>query len=245
MWWVLAAFGAEPAPTPVSEEVLVEVQRLSEAREATRDRLKDLGYGRVLSLGHKSWFVNHKLWKPFLMVHDEGFARIRTVPLLPIGVGPPIEPPSAYPGLATGADVIDHENQMPMASFLTTSPRARKSERARIATTLEPYLANIRDASWALARVEREVELREELVAIWFDGLSADGTPLPTAAERRAALIERWLRTAPDEGGAWAREAIEAFVDDEVQPADPFTAEEVAAANARATFERRFEPLSR
>lgn len=139
---MLAAGAAEPASVPVAEEVLVEGQRLSEIEQALRDRLKDLGYGRVITLGHRSWFVNHKVWKPFLMVHDEGFARIRTVPALPLGWGPPIEPPTAYPGLANGADLLDHESDRPQAHLLTTSPRARKSERARIATTIEPYLAD-------------------------------------------------------------------------------------------------------
>jgi hypothetical protein len=229
MWtlWIALASAADPAEEDdVSIEIVVQGHRLQEARDALRFALGDLGYRRVLGGDQRGVYFTPKLWKPWVVVDDDGFARVRALRFLPIPGR--LHRPEAFPGILQdpGASTLPPVGSVTVA---TQSRRAASQERARLVSTLEPYLADLREAHWQLAKVERAVALREELVGIWVDGVAADGTPLPTFAERRAALVARARRTTEGEAGEWVRAQIAAYVENVVQVSDhPFGDEELA-----------------
>jgi hypothetical protein len=238
LWlWMAGAYGQQP-----DYEVVVAEQRLSTAREEVRRVLKNEGYLRLVGLGHRSWWISPKLWKPWVMVHDEGFARVRGHMVVPVGLSNsggtpnPLNPPIVVSGVPDGPPP-------PVTmSFATQSRRASNRQREALATEIEPALAQVRDALWDRARVDRLLERAERLRQIWFEGVGPDGQALASAAERRAALVAEWLDTEPDDAGASARAVVEEFIDAEVQPEAPFTPEEIAAANAARRWEAPFEP---
>jgi hypothetical protein len=272
-WVVITALGADD----VVEDVVVVGVRLSEARAEVDRALRDRGYLRLVRLGGRAyWLDPNQPWKPWVMVHREGFARVHGVRALPVvlpvlepyqpgdlptGTQPPwpedwVEPPEEMHLRELGIDPLVGEAEStepasgpaPVASatFLVPSPRAVRRQREDLAEALEPRLAQVREGLWQLARAERALELQDDLVAIWLDGVAPDGTPLGGAMARRAALSDRWLATEPDAAGAWARAIVEAFVAAEVQTSDhPFRAEEIERVNRSeraAALGTRFDP---
>ena len=216
LWWIgvwWGAWGVGLAQTASEEVVVMAEKRLAEAEDALHQALRDQGYGRVLRIGQRSWYLHPKLWKAGVMVHEQGFVRVRGRPVLPIFYGP-------IPG---------HPDLHGLTSVVQTKG-TRNVQKSDMVQAIEPHLHAIRDARWAIARRDREVALRKELIAIWFEGIAPDGTSLPTMRERRRALHARWRATADGLPGDGARAAIIAFIDDEVQPSDhPYQQTELAA----------------
>ncbi|MEO0600027.1 MAG: hypothetical protein AAF211_01245 [Myxococcota bacterium] len=207
---VASALGQQPG------QDVAPTQSLDAAREAVHEELRrSWGYRRFLRLGARSWYLHPKLWKPGVMVHDEGFVRIRGRPILPLGVRRNAMDPRLTEGV-----------------FLVQPRGMRRMQKARLVQGLEARLRSVRNARWALARPEREARLRDELVRIWFE------RPEESDAEARAAIVERWLRTSTGDAGAGMRAIIDRFVLDHVQPTHPFTAEELAALLDRLTSDR-------
>ena len=219
---VARALGAEPVldDAGVSEDVVVTAPRkVSEAKEALHDALRAQRYVRLLRWGERSWYLNMKIWKPGVMLHDQGFVRIRTRAFTPIAIAP-----TANSLHVTG---------------VVQGRRERWSSKAKLATYLEPHLRALRDAHWAQARPHRELELVDELVGLWFEGHDRAGHPLPDRRAIRGALLDRWLHTATGEPGAWVRSRIERFVEAHVQTSDhPFTSAELDRFLARMPPDR-------
>lgn len=211
-WFFSLALAQVPEPATL-EVVVVAERRLSETKEGLHRSLKDQGYVRLWSLGERSWYLNRQLWKPGVMVHEQGFARVRGHPVIPLPI------PSIYQ-TPDGTTVYE-------MTAITQGRRKVQSQRDAVIGRLEPYLRDLRDGQWALAQGQRRIELQVELSRLWFDGVAPDGLYLPEWDARRAALAARFRATAPDEPGQWARDLIEAFVDAEVQTSEhPFEAEE-------------------
>ncbi|MEM6931073.1 MAG: hypothetical protein AAF602_29330, partial [Myxococcota bacterium] len=169
IWFVVSAMAQ---PRPVEDLVGVDA-RLAAAEKAVHRELKAKGYGRVLRLGPRSWYLPLKLWKPGIMLHEEGFVRVRGRPILPLMVSRGDTSPKAVYG-----------------TFLVQPRGARRMQKAQLVQDLEPYLREIRDARWAMVRAEREAALREELAVLWFDGRLASGVTLADRRAIRQALFQ-------------------------------------------------------
>jgi hypothetical protein len=242
--WMAASASAAEAPderepdeheAEVSEEIVVAGQRLSSALDHLHSTLRRRGYLRILRSGHRAYYFTPRLWKPWAMVHDEGFARVRGVPVVPVAVSG--APPRAFDRWGEPLPQL-HSDTRQIYSTVTLPGRVSGRARDALVAEIEPALAEVRQARWELARPERRTAIREALVAIWLDEVAPDGTVLPDAMSRRWALAALWCNTAPTESGAWARALVADFVDARVQPSDhPFRADEVAATNAACPFE--------
>ena len=221
----MVEWGAVRAAADPAEEVLVVGQRLEDARADLSRELRDRGYVRLVRIGQRSYYVTPQVWKPWVMVHAEGFARYHGVRVYPVGARTDAAGPA-------------------QAAFATQSARQTRSQKDRLADAVEPYLARVRDAEWELARIQRELDLATALQHVWYDGLTPDAAYLADPAARRAAIVELWLHTEPDEDGRRTRRLVEDFVDRVVQTSEaPYTADEIAAASARCGFDDRFEPV--
>jgi hypothetical protein len=221
LWWVVAR--AEPeAPM----EITVEGTRLSTAQLAVHRELRQEGYLKLVRLGQRSYYLQPmKLWKPNVMIHSEGFSRVRGVRAMPV-MGLYQTQESRYEAKSGWKPAV---NTVP---FATQSKRQARAQAERLAGQLEPLLAEVRDARWEMARAERAIVLREELNRIWLDGLGPDGERLPDMASRRSALLARWRDTSEGPAGAWAREIVLSFVESEVQPTAPFSDAEIEVFSA-------------
>lgn len=249
MWWMAARVAtAEPNQTPPRPdgqeardsdemiEVIVSGQRLSEANEAVRERLHGEGYFKLIGLGERSFFVNSRPWKPWVMVHEQGFARIRGVPVMPL-------PPGPSTMLDPYGEPLPKPSGGVTANFQTQSMRAVRNQRERLAEKLEPLLADVRDAHWEIAKFDRIAAVRDSLARIWFDETSPEGVVLPNPAARREAIAALWLHTEPDEAGALIRGVVGTFIDEEVQTSsDPFLPDEVAEVDAARSCTEPFSP---
>ncbi|MEN0066174.1 MAG: hypothetical protein AAGA48_28795 [Myxococcota bacterium] len=223
--WIAAAMAQNAAP----EELIVEGHRLTEAKEALHQELKSRGYNRFLQLGPRRWYLNPKLWKPGVMIHEEGFARVRGRPIMPLSVRY-MKRVAFRPSYVEGV-------------FLLQSKGMRRTQKAELVRNLEPHLRAIRDARWAMVQPRREADLQAELARLWFDRLDTHGTYLEDRAQIREALFQRWLATATGEAGGAMRAIIDIFVVDVVQTSnDPFTTEECQDVRARIPSDR--EPPS-
>lgn len=261
MIWASWAALAQPAPNAgtaiaddtgadeVDDEVwVVAERRLAVARDGIHRTLKERGHVRIWRLGQRSWYLNSKLWKPGVVVHDQGFVRMRGRPALPLFV-----PASPTPGDTVtqiydpygSRELIDEGMHTPPPQTFLLQHRSRiRNQKARLAADLEPWLAQLRDAHWGMARAQRQLALRDALSRAWFDGLDEVGQPLDSYRSRRAALAARWLDTADGTEGDWARSQIEAFIDEEVQGSDhPFRPDEIAQIQRDSPHQRPFVPL--
>lgn len=220
MWFVVIGAMAQEA---ADAELVVVGERLSRAKEALQQDLKERGYWRF-RIGKRTWFINRKLWKPGVMVHDEGFARVRGRAALPIGVD--VRRNDLRTKMATGHVVVQ-------------SRRKRRQQKAELVQSLEPHLRAIRDARWAMARPEREAALMATLSALWFELTDPEGRVLPDRAAVREAIFQRWLRTASGEAGQGMRALVERFVESKVQPTeDRYTEDEITSIQQRVPDDR-------
>lgn len=240
MWWwcVAIASGEPPATAEADGEILViGERRLAETRRQLAQQLQGKGYLKIWSVGDRTWYLHPKLWKPGVVVHDEGFARIRVRRLIPLPE-PPIE--------GMGGEGDSGPTVVVQSRFLVQPQRQIQQQRTRLAQDLEPHLREIRAATWQLAQRQRELDLRDALAGIWIDGIDRHGATMPTYRARRAALAARWLHTADGEAGRWARGLIGAFIDDEVQASDhPFTQREIATTQEDNPHPQPFLPITR
>jgi hypothetical protein len=207
MWWVAPAFAEEPAP---DDEIVVEGRiGVDEARAALDEALRRDGYviGVPIGRGRTVWF-NRERWKGRMVVSDDGLIEPHVGWLVPLVVVP-----AAHRIVVSG---------------LVGSPRQARQTEDRMLAAIEPFAGTLRDAIGEDALQRRLEEVGREVDAIWH------GPAAP--ADRRAAIVARWLATADNDAGARVRARIRRYVRDVVQADAPFTPAELDAANARRTF---------
>ncbi len=116
---------AEPQPNVTEARVKVD-----STTDAIHDALKQRGYLRMVRLGPRTHYVPLTLWKPRVMVHREGFARIRGTPIYPLSPVP----------TGTGAEV----------TFITQNPATIRNQEADVGDVLLPLLADLQQANYRL-----------------------------------------------------------------------------------------------
>jgi len=216
-----------------SEEIIVYgEQRVALARQAVVAELTELGYGaEVVDRGDFVVYRNDDAWKGEVMLHDDGWVRVKRQPLRVEGRQMPwakMNSPGAWAGCFvwpwlcvrwTGA---------------TLSHRRWMGVEKRTTTAIDPHVRDLGDRVADLAVARTVQELPTQLEALWTKGTPLDGdVTLVTFEERRAALLEYWVSRTDTVWGAEVKRAIEAFVHGVVQHSEtPFTDEELDAFDA-------------
>jgi len=105
----------------------VEDLRVHSVTDAIDHALKERGYLKLAHLGQRTHYVPLKIWKPRVMIHDEGFARIRGTTIYPMAIVP----------IAGGAQV----------RFVTQNPATVRNQEADVAKVLMPLLSELQEAN--------------------------------------------------------------------------------------------------
>jgi hypothetical protein len=237
LWLALQGAAEEPA---VSEEVTVYADHLVEQarKELVRD-LRSQGYTVAIDRGDHIVLRHPSDWKGEIHIYDDGYIRIKRQPVQ-------FRPPGAEtardasPG-SWGWCVLVYPCLKVKGQTVSTAKFSAQKQR-----TLEVVQPDV--VAWADRIADRELEatlaaLPERLLRLWEDGEPLEGgAPLATPEARRAAILDYWVSRTDNPWGDAVREAVEAFIEGEIQPSPfPMTAAEVAAANARRAGLRTLE----
>lgn len=227
---------AEPVPVPVpssagSDEeaadvvLVVSEQLVADRKAAVVDAMKDLGWKPRAGSDGVVKFRAPKLWMGRAKLYPSGDIDFG---LTAVVLKAPKVPDVVYDPLST----TPQQSPALDARFASASPKKARGAQSETVATVEPLVLAYRQAIYARAHTLRMEQLPGDLAAIWEDRVP--GHPMPTYAERRAAIVELWATRADTPEGADVMRGIEAFVHSEVEGGpNAFTPEELAAATAR------------
>lgn len=235
--------GAAEDDDPLTEIVVFGEMEIARRRRALNNRLRAQGYKEKKKKrdGTAVWRPETP-WKASVEVHDEGFVVMKRSPVrfdsYIKGKSPArwigCIPPFIVMCVRVGGQVV--------------SKTKLDAQKNRLATSMDAELDAWKEAVTATSMKRRiEEQLPAGIEATWADGAPFEGSPpLPTPAERRAALLEFWSDRACTPEGDLVTRVVADFLELEVQSSPhPVTAEELQAANARATCGRSLSlPLS-
>ncbi len=223
-------------PPPAGEEIVIEADAdLAQARGALDAAIMDLGYGTPRRRRDRTVYPRDlgSVWKPKVVVYDNGLVTVRQRSITPLMVMPDIQ----------RDDEGELESVTAEAVGLASGKRTKQRMEATVVEAITPQLRSWRDAMARRHLADRRSTLREELAAAWFDGVDPQGRPLATHAERRAWMIAAWLNTADNDAGETVRRDIERFLGEVVQRSEhPLTEDELAAANQARAFPEALDP---
>jgi len=227
-----AAPPADSQPPPVSARVASEEIDVVESQEVLRKRaelyeaLVEEGYIRRRRRGDdRTVFLSEDPWKPQVFVHDDGWVYFRRQP-------PRVHAPGrSFADQGTPAAyllcILAPTSCVSIGGWLVSDRKLSGVQGEVLASTKD----KIRAMNDAVARRELGKRLNDDiprdLERVWAQA------ELP-ADERRRLLFEYWdTRTDTPEGDA-AKGAIEAFFRGVIQQSEsPYSAEELAALNAK------------
>jgi hypothetical protein len=197
-----------------------------DSRHAVDEALERVGYTLKFRRGNKTVYRTLKVWQPKVVLYDDGRARIHGKEVSPMLL-------------------IIRRSVLIIPGVWSSNRTVGQMERA-VADDVMPAVLEWQQAITRRGMALRLTEVKGQLNRVWFEGVSVAGDTLPSAEDRRGAIIAMWLNTSDTEAGETVRETIEAYVDDVVQASKtPFTEDEVRTANDRRTFARQFRPLDR
>lgn len=235
---IAGALAGDPAPvregTDNGNVIIVYGDLLVEqARQELISQLRDEGYTELIDKGDHLILRNQAAWKGDVLIYDDGWVQMKRQPLQ---VDSP-ELPYAHQGsaLAWAHCVIFPTICVKPGGWTLTRRRwlgVEDGTMGSIASDAQIYGDRVADRSVD----QRANGLPAKLEALWNDGtpLVGDGPALATPAERKGALLDYWESRTDTVWGDRVRASIDAFVRAEVQTSDaPFTADEIAAFNAR------------
>jgi len=217
-----------------SEEIIVYgEQRVALARQAVVAELSELGYdAEVVDRGDFVVYRNDAAWMGEVMLHDDGWVRVKRQPLRVEGRRMPWAKTNS-PGAWAGCFVWPWLCVRWTGASL--SHRRWLGVEKRTTTAIDPKVRDLGDRVADLAVARTVQDLPAELEALWTEGTPLDDgdATLVTHEARRAALLEYWATRTASVWGDEVKRAIEAFVYGVVQHSEhPFTQAELDAFDA-------------
>jgi hypothetical protein len=221
---------ALPTPAPPMEIDVNESAEVLRRRAEVYAVLEAQGYRKGRDLGDRTVFLPESPWQPRVVVHDDGYVYFRP------------QPPRIH---APGRSFSNQGNRAeyllcivaPLACVspgsLIVAPRKEAWVKEQVLDATHEPVKQLNDAVARRAgEVRVNVDIPNDLARIWGDEAMGWDT-------RRAVLFEYWDSRTDTEEGEAAKQAIEAFLRGEVQQSEhPYTAEELAALNAKRESER-------
>jgi len=225
---------------PVGETIVVtdeaEVRR---RQEAFVKELKSLGYKAKRDKDGRTVYVSETPWKPKVIVDDDGWMVLKRRPIV-----------------FTDPDLPDHWwfSDTPIEYVtcvvaphlcirmggLVISKKKLTHHKAAVVNSTQAEMTEWGDAIADHALSERiYTEIPEQLDQVWYEGIGPEGQALASWEERRGWILELWMSRTDNRWGDAARESIEGYMIYVIQDSQtPYSAEEIAAANARRKCRR-------
>ena len=243
------AFAQDPEPTSPPEPIVDEApdetiyvydQVVARTKQELEYALRDMGYDKVRASDGRQVFVSEVPWRPQVILDDDAWIRVKRAP---VQFGKP-----ELPGIGRGplgyAVCIVAPTSCVRVGGIVVSKRKLQWAKTEVVEGIQPSLLAYENAVVERAMASRTGdEVPTALDLLWEQGvpLVGEGT-LPDVDQRKAALATFWLERADNAYGDRVRVVVENFVNAVVQTSDaPFTADEVAAINARRTCLRRLD----
>ena len=245
MFALLALALAQETPPPEAPdlEILVEGERVRIARYEREKTLEDLGYTGKRQ-GDRIVYTHHTGWRQRVVLHDSGFVSFRHRP-------PNLKPPPTPEGAWWADRPVLQWTPCIAAPFTCISPgslpirpQLKEQDKERTLSGAQPQHVAYADALAAEALAKNiGLALPMRLDSIWYEGFDPiEKIQLETHTDRRQAILEIWLSRTDNEYGDAVREAIEVYIQYEVQTSDhPFTDTEVRTANTVRKCARPFQ----
>lgn len=226
---------AAEGEAPVTGEVIyVYDEAVKRAREELDITLRQMGYHTRRSGDGRTTYGHGDPWRPWVVVDDEGWMRIRRAP---VQFGKP-DLPGIWSGPLGYLVCLTQPTACVHVGGVVINRRKLAWQKEAVSRKLEPRVRAYREAVRDRAMTRRvEQELPEALDLLWQEGvpLAEGNDPLDTPRERRQALVDFWYSRAPTPWGQEVRRVVEDFVRYEVQAGPhPFSPAEIEAACRRA-----------
>ena len=231
----------EQAPRADAEIIVHGELEVQQAKKALNKQLVDLGYTPRRRSDGRTVYIHQDGWRQKLIMDDDGYVYFRQRP--PHVTGPP----------ETGL-VYDDWPILPWTTCVFFPPacinigsvprnhRLKLKDKERTLVASQDELVRYADALAGEALADRLYEEVPDLLdAIWLEGrhLEQPELELPDASSRRQAILEFWISRTDNSYGDAVREVVEAYMVYVVNDSsEPFTAEEIAWANATRRCER-------
>lgn len=228
-----------PSDTP-DETVIVDWQmQVVRARRELESTLEDLGWNQNRRRrGDWVIYTNPTPWKPMIMVHDDGWMKIRRR-----GVHfsrPDVGDLSGWEvPLELALCVIAPFACVHLEGLLVSDPILERQKQIVVSGS-SAAVGAVADTIANRESSERLENLPVELDSIWLMGIDPlTDEKLPDFARRRALLLERWLTPADNPYGDAVRRAVEDYLSFMVQVSDhPLTQDEIDSTNTRRQCQR-------
>lgn len=225
---------------PEGETIIVtdeaEVRR---RQEQLVESLEELGYKKKRGRDGRTVYVTDTPWEPKVIVDDDGWMIMRRRPIVLTDPDLPEHWWFSDTPLEYLSCVVAPQLCVRLGGLVVSKKKLGHKKSAVVAASEDELRA------WGDAIADRALsqriyeELPAELDRIWYEGVSAEGEPIGGPRERRARILELWLSRTDNRWGDAARGAIEAYMEFVIQESgEPYTAEEIEAANARRTCRR-------
>jgi hypothetical protein len=242
-----AATGDPPhADAPDADLIVYGDLEVAAQRQQLDRHLRAMDYRVGIRRGDTTVYHPESPWKPTIVVHDEGFIRLKRSPVR-----------FAPPGQSTSDSKLRYLWCLPpftpmcvRIGGVVVSDKKLQHQKTRIVEGTQGDVHAWTEAIVARNMVKRVGEdIPEQLDRLWRAGHSMS-TPLTEDAQepiahpdrRRADMLTFWAnRTCTPEGDAVA-EVVSLFLEYEVQASPwPATPSEVAKANAATSCDRRLQ----
>lgn len=227
--------------TPAAMEIIVTDERaVQEARQVVDEELREMGYTKTRRRDDRTVYLHETGWRNKVIVHDDGWMYMRKRP-------PHIKKPEKAGAWWDGVPVVEWTPCL-VAPFACVSvgtlgvrPKLVEQDKERVVESAGRDVVAFADAIAGRELAIKVFEvIPERLDAIWYEGVDPErSVSYPTPEERRRAILEFWISRTDNEYGDAVRVAVEQYMLYEIQTsATPYTADEIAWANATRRCER-------
>ena len=224
---------------PEGETIIVtDEAEVAAARQELTEALAIGGYQKKRSRDGRTIYVAEAPWKPKVVVDEEGWMIMRRRPVV---FTKPDLPDSWFAD--TPLEYLTCVIAPPLCVRIggaVISERKLNHRKAEVVAHVGDELTAWSDAKAGLyAQARLFEEIPNALDRVWYEGLTPEDEPLPELVDRKAWVLDLWMTRADNDWGDAARGVVEDFMAYVVQSSNaPFTAQEIAAANARRTCAR-------
>jgi len=222
---------------PMGETIIVtDEAEVHRRQQEFVNELRNLGYKEKKGKDGRTVYVSETPWKPKVIVDDDGWMVLKRRPIVLTDPDLPehwwfSDTPVEYVTCVVAPHLCIR------MGGLVISKRKLTHHKAAVVNATQDEMTEWGDAIADHSLSERlYTELPDQLDLLWYEGKAPDGQMLASWEERRAWILDLWVTRTDNQWGDAARDALEGYMTYVIQDSmNPYTAQEIADANARKT----------